>query len=260
VHYLSGHYDIAVLPREVHFFDRHLQRGIDWYRGLFTGAEGAAVGESTPEYMYDERVPPVMARIVPQARLIAILRDPVDRAYSHYWHNRTRGHEPLTFPEALEAEPARLSEADPIVAARFAYVDRGRYLLQLERLAHHYPLESMRVVLFEDLRDQRLRTVRSLYQFLEVDDRVIPPWIDAAKNRFVTFRSQRLREPIRRLPGPLRRVAGRLNLRYGTYPPLEMNLRAELENVFDRDNHALAGWLGLDLAPWRKHREHGARG
>jgi hypothetical protein len=251
LHYLGGHPEVFTYPREAHFFDRHFERGVGWYRDLFADAgAAAALGESTPEYMYDRRAPSRMAGTIPGARLIAILRDPVDRAYSHYWHNRTRGHEPLSFAEAVEAEDERLRDPDEVTRARFGYLDCGRYLSQLELLTSTFSRESLRVVLFEDLRANRLAVVQYLYRFLGVNDTVVPTTLAEVKNRFVTFRSPRLRGPIRRLPSPLRRVAGRMNIRYVRYPPMESDIRTALQRRFEDERRALAAWLGNELAGW----------
>ena len=251
VHYLGAHPDVFALPDEVHFFDRNFERGIDWYRERFGAATRERhVGESTPEYMYARDVPRRIAETLADVRLLAILRNPVDRAYSAYWHNRTRGHEELPFEEALDAEGSRLASADEPVAMRFGYLDRGRYAAQLRRVREALPETPLNVTLFERLRDDRVETVRSLYRFLGVDEAVAPPEITEVKNRFVEFRSQRLRRPIRRLPGPLRRVAGRLNIRYTTYPPLSPEVRARVSARFRDANADLASRFGLDLTPW----------
>jgi hypothetical protein len=249
---LGAHPEVFTLPGEVHFFDRHLARGTEWYAACFRGAGPArAVGESTPEYMYLEEVPPALAGHLPQARLIAILRNPVDRAYSHYWHNRTRGWEPLGFDEAIEAEADRLAGATGPRRGRFAYLRRGRYLEQLLRVTDHFPRRALAVVLFEDFRDRPMETLRTLYSFLGVDPALAPPTRPAVKNRFMTFRSMRMRSRIRRLPAPLRRVASRMNVRYTDYPPMSERTRGMLVERFEEENRALESWLGRELSGWR---------
>jgi Sulfotransferase domain len=251
IHYLGGHPDVFALQDEVHFFDRHHDLGLDWYRSRFARVTTErAVGESTPEYMYLPEVLPRVAGALPDARLITVLRDPVDRAYSHFWHNRTRGLEDLSFEDALEAEAGRLASGDPTARARYSYLDRGRYLAQIQRILAHYPAGRLRVILFDDLRHDRVAVVRSLYRFLDVDDSVVPPTISRERNRFVTFRSQRLRKPIRRLPRPLRRVAARFNIRYTSYPRLAPEVRRRVAARLRDENRALAAWLGRDLAAW----------
>jgi hypothetical protein len=116
-HSLSQHPEVFVTMqvKELHFFDTNFDRGLDWYRQQFSGADAAAAkaaGEATPTYMYDETAMSRMAETVPDARLIAILRNPVDRAYSHYWMNRSLDREDLLFPVAIETEAERLAGDD----------------------------------------------------------------------------------------------------------------------------------------------------
>jgi len=251
VHDLGRHPEVFTLPQEVHFFDRHYERGLDWYRQRFFGGERArAVGESSPSYMYLEDAVERIARDLPAVRLIAILRNPVDRAYSHYWHNRTRGHEHLGFAEAVAAEDERLRRGDQATRLRYSYLDRGRYLAQLRRVCRHVPRASLRVVLFDDLRHDRVETIRSLVSFVGADETLIQEVSRKVKNRFMTFRSAGLRDPIRRLPGPLRKVAARLNIRYTDYPPIPPALRRELLDRFHEENGELAAWLARDLSAW----------
>ncbi|MGH9243699.1 MAG: sulfotransferase family protein [Acidimicrobiales bacterium] len=251
IHHLGEHPDVFALKREVHFFDRHLDRGAEWYRQRFAAAgHERAIGEGTPEYMYVDGVAPRLAALLPDARLIAILRNPVDRAYSQYWHNRTRGHEPLDFESALAAEPERLRAADARQRARYAYVDRGRYLGQLERICDQFPRSALEIVLFEDLCRAPVPVVQSLYRFLDVDHQVVPNGVGRKRNPFIVYRSQRLREPISGLPFPLQRLAFRLNTKRTTYPAMPNDLREELHDGFAPDNAALARWLGRDLSAW----------
>ncbi len=250
IRYLGGHPDVFTLDREVSFFDQHWDRGVAWYRDQFAGAGAAtAVGESTPGYLYDPVCAPRMVEVVPEARLVAIIRDPVDRAYSHYWHNRTRGHEPLGFLEALDAEPDRGERSSERLLGRYAYADRSRYAAQLERMAEWYPRQATEVVIFEDLRADPGAVLAGLFRFLGVDEAVVPAGIDKRENSFVVYRSMRLRGPIRRLPGPLQRAAGRLNVRYSSYPPLSPDEHAAVAARFEDDNRALSRWLGREL-PW----------
>jgi hypothetical protein len=246
-HHLGDHPDVFMLPQEGQFFDRHPERGMDWYRDLFASATTPAIGESTPSYMYVEHVAPAVARDLPGVRAIAILRDPVRRAYSHYWHNRTRGHEPLEFEAALQAEPERLTRGlrDRI---RYSYADRGLYAEQLERFTRHVPL--VKVVLFEELVRDPAAALGSIYEFIGVDPNHQLGAPDEARNRSVSYRSQRARGIIRKLPTPLARVAGRANIRYTSYPPMSDAAAALLRAQFEPANQALVARLGRDLDGW----------
>jgi hypothetical protein len=251
IHHLGAHPDVYVRRDEIHYFDRHADRGIEWYRSQFDGVEKErAAGESTPDYMYFEDMPQLMAEQLPGVRLVAILRDPTDRAYSHYWHNRTRGWEPLSFGDALDAEPDRLKSSNRRMRARYSYQDRGYYVRQLEVIRQHFPSDDLRVVLLDDLRDDPRAVIRVLYRFLGVDDSVVPPNIGSVNNPFRVARWRRLRRPIARLPMPARRLATRLNTRYVQYPPMDPGDRGRLRRTFAEEVHELATWLGRDLETW----------
>lgn len=159
---LAGHPQVAApFRKEVHYFDLHFGRGTSWYRRQFrrprTGQSGCIVGvESSPYYMFDPRVPGRMAALVPNGKLVFLLRDPVERAFSHYRKNRRDGREPLTFADALSAEEERLAGEeermlhDPRYLSGlhqyYSYAARGRYADQLTRWRQHFPVEQMLVV------------------------------------------------------------------------------------------------------------------
>jgi hypothetical protein len=159
--YLIAHPNVArSAHKEVHFFDREYHRGLEWYRSAFpaasergkvTGPDGGppSMGEASPTYLFDRDVPERVARDVPDARFIVLLRDPVERAHSQYRMALGKGVEHLPFDQALEAEAERLG-ADPArVAAgdrtpteeamRFSYRARGVYADQLERWFARFP-------------------------------------------------------------------------------------------------------------------------
>jgi hypothetical protein len=176
--YLSRHPDVAApsggeesvaWPKELHFFDEKSWRGLDWYRSFFPTAVARRVarlrggdlvaGEATPFYLFHPFVPERVAATLPDVRLIALLRDPTERAYSHYQLMRRKGWEDLSFPEALAAEPERLAGEEPFLAdphyrnhhhRHHSYVARGLYAEQLERWLAHFPREQLLVLRAED--------------------------------------------------------------------------------------------------------------
>ena len=93
--YLDAHPDVFIAPqKEIHYFDLNYPRGIDWYRQQFSNVDReVAVGDATPSYVYLEEAVARMTETVPDARVIVLLRHPVDRAYSHYWLRRALGAE-----------------------------------------------------------------------------------------------------------------------------------------------------------------------
>jgi hypothetical protein len=159
--YLTQHPGVtAPLRKEVHYFDLHYGRGEGWYRAHFgrTGEPGLNL-DSSPYYLYHPAVPERMHALLPDARLIVLVRDPVRRAYSHYWHERDKGREGLSFESAVDAEPQRLGRDEERLARGeieesrehrlHSYLARGRYAEQLERWFARYPREQFLVLGFE---------------------------------------------------------------------------------------------------------------
>ncbi len=246
--YLQAHPAVFMPRKEIHFFDRRWDRGIDWYRSRFDGYAGQpAVGEATPTYLADPVAIDRMAETIPGARLLAILRDPAERAYSHYWMERARDRELRTFEQAVADELDGRTRDD-----RSDYLARGRYLPQLESVARRFPRDHLEVVLFDDLRDRPEATYGDVCRFLGVDDDYVPPVLGDRVNRFVAFRSMKVRGLRRRLPTTFRigRIVGRLNAVEGGYPPMAAATRADLRRHFAADNDALGAWLGRDLSGW----------
>jgi hypothetical protein len=168
---------IEPLRKEVHYFDVNLERGERWYRAHF-GREGepGLNLDSSPYYLFHPAVPQRLHALLPQARLIVLLRDPVRRAYSHYWHERDKGRETLSFEEAIAAEAGRLGDAEQRLAEgtlersrehqHFSYLARGRYEEQLGRWFAVFPRGQFLVLRFEDLAREPLEVLNLTLEFL----------------------------------------------------------------------------------------------
>ncbi len=152
------------LTREVHFYDHNYERGQRWYRTNFpvraTGQSWLA-GESTPYYLLHPGVPRRVVDELPAVRLIALVRHPVERAYSHFHHSRLFGHEPFDrFELALAAESERTDDAwarlqrtgvrEPAVEW-FSYARRSHYAPQLRRWLACFPRESLLIMTSDEL-------------------------------------------------------------------------------------------------------------
>jgi hypothetical protein len=185
--YLREHPAVAGPPwKEVSFFDRHFWRGATWYRGHFPnrlylrGVRARAgvepiVGEASPSYLFHPQAPERAAELLPDVRLIALVRNPIDRALSHYHHEVALGREPLRFEQALDQEDARMEGElarmrDPRYFSHawwnFTYQSRGRYAEQLARWLELYPRERLLVVPSEDLLERPGETYRQVLEFL----------------------------------------------------------------------------------------------
>jgi Sulfotransferase domain len=220
--------------KEVHFFDDRFWRGVDWYRSFFvTSAErGLArlrggdlvAAEATPYYLFHPAVPERVAATIPLVRLVVLLRDPVDRAYSHYRKMRRMGLERLTFEDALDKEGKRLEGeeerllADPRYRSRHhrrhAYVARGLYADQLQRWLAHFPREQLLVLRSEDFFARPAVIYAETLDFLG-----LPPW---------ELSGYEPRNPT-------------------SDDPLHPALRARLEERYVEPNARLASLLGRDF-------------
>ena len=240
--------------KEIHFFDWNWDRGIDWYRDQFSeAAPGAVTGEATPIYVVYREAMERIRSALPGVKLIVALRNPADRAYSHYWYNRMLEFEPLEFEAALEAEPLR--ETGVTDRRTFDYVERGRYLPQLKRVCELFPREALHVMLFEDLISDPAATYAAAFRFLGVDDSFAPPSMRESLNSYAEYRSKLVQKVGRSLPPALSRAVRRLNRRETRYPRMEAGVRARLSDRFAEDNAALSAWLGRDLGPWTAERQ-----
>jgi hypothetical protein len=168
--YLTQHPSVApvVIGKGVHYFDVDFAKGPLWYRGHFpvtarrylskVGRDMPLItGEGSPYYLFHPLVPERVAALLPNVRLIALLRDPVARAFSHYQHFVERGIETLpTFEEALDAEAERLDgemqklRHDPLYRAynyqHYSYAARGLYMDQLDRWTSLFPRDRMLIL------------------------------------------------------------------------------------------------------------------
>jgi hypothetical protein len=251
---LRVHPEVFCPNEEQHFFCERFDKGVEWYRQQFRdGGDAKLIGEKSADYLYQAVAVERMARLLPDARVIVMLRNPVDRAYSHYWHARRYKSEQLSFADALDVEPDRVRAGD----GWRAYVDMGRYTPQLERLASLYPRSSIHVVLFEDFKSDPLATFAGVCRFLNVDDTRRPPILRRAVNpyrrtRFPrTFQHVKKTHLFQRLPRGARKRIYRVFDQPSEYPPLEHEIRDRLNEVFEPENEKLAAWLSLDHSLWR---------
>ena len=144
------------------------------YKKLFDASNGArAIGEASPLYLYSPQAPRRIAETLGAVKLIAVLRNPVEQAYSHYLYARAQMIEPLaTFEEALDAERQRLAlNWQPL----FQYSRFPRYGEQLSRFLDHFARESLLVHLYDDFETDPEAVYRSIFEFLGVDAAFAPP-------------------------------------------------------------------------------------
>lgn len=174
--YLRTHPDICMAnTKEVHFFDneKYFQKKEVDYSAyhLFFDVEKShkMIGEATPIYMYWYDIPRRIWEYNPNMKIIVILRNPIERAYSHWNWERYREAENLPFWDAIQLEQERSREALPYQHRVYSYIDRGFYSDQLRRIWHYFPKEQTLIIKNEDLRKHTYKTMESIFTFLGVD-------------------------------------------------------------------------------------------
>jgi len=229
----------AVLHEEVHFFDVSYRRGLAWYRShfpLLAAARRAARAsgvmpvsfESSPYYMFHPLAAERIAKDLPGVRLLVLLRDPVERAYSGHAHEVAHGFETEPFEAALKLEPVRLDGQAERIAAdpgyfsyshqHHSYLARGEYVEQLERLERHFGRDRLHVVDSGDFFADPEAVYDGVLAFLVLPNRGYP----AFKRRNARPRA-----------------------------PMSDTVRTSLEEHYRPYDERLAAWLGHEPS-WRR--------
>ena len=228
--YLVQHPQVrAPFAKEIHYFDLHYGEGDSWYRGRFPLARnlggGALTLDASPYYLVHPQAPARAARLLPEVKLIALLRNPVDRALSHHQHEVRGRRETLSFADAIEAEGERLAGEEARLAAdpayysynhhRYSYLLRGQYLEQLRRWMDHFARSQLLVLQSEWLFRDPAAATAAVHEFLGLPPHRI--------GRYKTF----------------------LQGRYEREMPAA--LRERLTAHFAPHNRALYQWLGREF-------------
>ena len=253
--YLAGHPDVFCPERkELNFFDQNWERGLAWYERHFEDAaahDPVAIGEASPHYQRFETAARRIADVLPEARLLFVLREPVGRAWSNYNYNLGRGQQApgQSFEAAIATEDGRER-----------YLEKGHYLADLERFAEICGRERMRVLFAEDLRTDPAATLRIAFEHIGVDpERWEPTTLSSNTTAVPTsaaaqralYRWGQVRERIRPLvPAPLAKATLGLRKRaLAALPsersrePLADETRAALAGHYAEANRGLADWL-----------------
>lgn len=173
----------------VHHFDVQADKSEAWYRSHFPTlvtrrvvgrGRSVVTGEASPYYLHEPNAAERAAALVPDARVLCVLRDPVERAASHYREQRRRGLEPLeTLADALRAEPERLADPDPVARAfaheHCTYASQGEYVHDLRRWFERYPAEQICVVFSSDLFASPAETYGVITDFLGIERHDLAP-------------------------------------------------------------------------------------
>jgi hypothetical protein len=231
--YLRQHPNIIpAFKKEVKFFDCNYYKGLNWYRSHFPipieMGEEQFSGEASPHYIFHPLAPTRIAETMPNIKLIALLRNPVDRAFSHYQLNVRRRREKLSFEEAIQREEERLAgmmesilASEPVRLYNFlhySYLSKGIYIDQLRNWFEHFPREQVLILKSEDFFNDPAGVFQTVLEFLKY-----PHW---ALKSYVKYNS-------------------------GNYTGLQPETRLRLQEYFKPHNQKLYEYLGFDFG-WEK--------
>jgi len=242
-HLIRDTHIAPALQKEVHFFDINYGKGFDWYRAQFPYLDKDMVvtGEASPYYLFHPHSPKRIFERIPSVRLIALLRNPVDRAYSHYHHEFRRGIETLSFEDAIKKEEERLDgEIEKMLNdenyysfshQHYSYLSRGVYVDQLKAWTSLFPMEQMLVIKSEDLYNNSSFVIEQVIDFVK----------SPTRNHSTVLK--RVVESIK----VLGRGNGFKNYNNAHYPPMNSSLRKRLTDYFTPHNQRLYDHLNTNF-------------
>ncbi len=274
--YLKAHPEICMARiKEPGFFTKSLGRdqgrgenapsrsgkfdkGFPWYESLFINCQGKkAFGEASTMYMYSEDAPTLMKRYIPDVKLIFLLRDPVDRAYSQYWQEKKTGWDLPDFDIIVSQQHPRLSN----------YLENSSYKKHLQRYFDCFPQEQIMILLFEDLIQDALETFNKVSSFIGVRSDFVPPNIHEKFNVAAQSRWLWLQRVMRVLSdSPLKEKIPSLFmsiLNYGNhrlikwnrvprqYEPMSYGVRSKLITELMNDIEFVESLLQVSLGHWK---------
>ncbi|MCS4098015.1 sulfotransferase domain-containing protein [Salinibacter ruber] len=242
--------------KEPHFFDRieNYKKGESFYESLFEHCDcHKKKMEATPHYYRHEDVPSRIEKMNPNMKLIFIVRDPVDRAYSNYWFNKQRGAETRSFQEAIEADDGYKK-----------YIDKGFYHKYISNFLQWFGHENIKVLTFEKFIVGEYDRC-NLQQFLEIETEDLkvkstnatrrPNSLISLYTRYV-YRNISLYIPklVKRKTEKIREKVKKLTSRKG-YPELHTDIRKRLANTYERDIEMMVKTFGIDVDSWESYNK-----
>lgn len=259
LHAIAGsHPQIGISePKEVDFFSYYFDRGYAWYESHFVQTPSARVCfESSPSYFHDPRAPDRAYVYRSDLKVLALLRDPLKRAFSNHLHEIIKGHiAPCTFEDGLENNPA--------------YLEQGLYATHLSRWFDAFPADQLRVMFAEDISADARSCARDVFTFCDVDPTFDSPILRERRNESDRARLPVLRTGLRaggdwlrrqgmepalariKQTGPVSALlkANKVDIRR-EIPPMTPDTRARLTEHFAPEMDRLRQMLARDSLPW----------
>lgn len=243
---LNRHPNIYMPNRELHFFnnEENFSRGLEWYEKFFDKWKGEkAIGGKTPGYFFHPKAPQRIKELLPNVKLIFIFRNPIDRAYSHYWHDVRTGEveDPFEYVIAKEVK-------GEITNINRRYLEISTYIVHLKRWNRYFPISKMFFLTLEDL---DIKKLREILKFLEVEEDFdfgkIKRYNIGGAVRSKTLLRITQHKLIKKVPYLTEFINRVINMKRGRYPAMKHETRRYLLEYFREYNKNLETFTGLDL-------------
>ncbi len=242
--------DVFIPGPEPHYFSSEFDRGEEWYRSWFVDARpDQTISEKSADYLAHEQAPERMARLLPDARIVIQLRNPVDRAYSDYCMYFRRG--------TVDGDIARFLGSPDHAFPRFL-VD-GLYHRHIQRFLDWFPEDRIKIIFYDDIRSRPLEVVREVTQFLNLPDQgdrlALAERANVKDAPMLPLPVRKAFAPVKALVKPLRSkpwftALHRRLAREVEYPELGGDLRASMRDFYAADVENLGALLDRDLTHW----------
>lgn len=270
--YLNQHPGVVMAgPEEPHYYDVYFEADPGTvYGDSFQNDDHRLRGDTTPSYIYPLGVPEAIHDDVPGARLVAILRDPVERAYSDWWMCRSHNAEDRTFEDAVRVNLERFRNQGFMDREQWRdhiqhpgvpyppYVDIGYYAAHLRRYMKVFPEKNLHVLLLDDLREDPKDALNGIFQFLELEEIASELNLEPRNQAWGPFA-----RPVRRLfeesaalhtkkllPRQVKEKVSGLLRRLGERPPMDPDVERNLKEHYSSWNRDLEELLDRDLSRW----------
>ncbi|MBW2661899.1 MAG: sulfotransferase [Deltaproteobacteria bacterium] len=249
-------------------YDKNLSEYLSWYQSFFAEArEDQIIGEHSTTYLVSQKAPYRIAKLLPDVKLIFMLRDPVARAYSHYWHSVRSGEAVYDFENTIQYAPENI-------------LKRSFYKQQIERYREYFPDKNMKFIIFESFIKKPQETVDDLCKFLGLASSIDVSCIETRHNVSKGFRSLRLQTifnhffrtlptysqthlpdmPKSRPNKPLLLWCSKFLRKHNTvsnkkYPPMKPKTKRFLQQLLSNENKGLSGLTGIDVQEYWPYME-----
>lgn len=188
---LAEHPEVCMSePKEPNFFNDQMmftprgtsnyKKGYSWYKKHFKNSEGKKLTEFSVEYFSDPVVPKRIAKDFPDIKIVLSLRSQIDRLYSGFYHfKKSERAYRRDYPKLLEKEEITFED---FIENVDAFMDSGYYTKHLKRWYKHFPKKNIQVLIYDDMKKDRLKFIKKVFKHLDLDDKFVPPNLEKSSN------------------------------------------------------------------------------